>query len=81
MVIKYRVDRSLSPYVVPVGMNSIRYCGTSFKEAKKIYDETLPGKDDWNQSNPVYGVILSVYDGSRDVIKCWKGFSVSEPKV
>lgn len=81
MAIKYRVDRSMSPSDVPVGMNSIKYYGTSLKEAQKVYNATEPGKDDWNQPNPAYGVILSFYDGSRDFVTRHKGFSASKTTV
>lgn len=76
MAIKYRVDRSLSPSSVPLGMNSIRYFGTNFKEAKRVYDALKPGKNSWDQPNDAYGVILSIYNtvNYTDVIKCSKGF-------
>jgi len=76
MATKYRVDRSMSPSDVPLGMNSILCIDSSFKTAKRVYGATEPGKDTWNQPNAAYGVILSCYDtvSGKDVIKCSKGF-------
>lgn len=70
---RYRVDVVNSAHV-PVGMNSIKYLGISDREAGKVFEATPTGFDQWNQPNPFYGVILSVWDGSGYVIKRRKGF-------
>lgn len=71
---KYRVDRANS-LCVPCGMNSICYIGDSWDEARKVYTYLDTGKDAWNQPNPAYGVVLSVWNEVKNdyVIKCSKG--------
>ena len=71
-----RVDR-VNQRQVPCGMNSLRYLGGDFKEAKRIFDELNVGLDAWNQPNCTYGVILSVWNPATNeyVIKCEKGLS------
>lgn len=61
----------------PCGMNSIKYIGNSFEEARRVYNATDPGSDAWGQPNQTYGVILSVWHPERHeyVIKCVKGLS------
>ncbi len=60
---------------VPCGMNSILYIGDNWAEAREVYDAMAPGKDAWNNPNPAYGVLLSVWsDNLRDyVVNCSKG--------
>lgn len=72
MSTKYRIDRVLSRQV-PAGMNSIRGLYASFSAAKTRFNEVAPGLDTWDQPNPAYGVILSVWDGERYMVKCEKG--------
>ena len=71
---KYRVDR-VNSLRVPCGMNSIRYVGDSWGDARKVYDYLDTGKDAWNRPNPAYGVVLSVWNEVKNdyVIKCSKG--------
>jgi hypothetical protein len=73
---QYRVDRSDSAVVVPVGMNSVRYVGKSWREARKAYERIAPGFDVWDRPNKRFGVILSVWDQTKQryVVKCSKGF-------
>jgi len=68
----YRVDR-VNSRVVPCGMNSIRYLGDNAKEANDAFVKLKPGFDSWDNLNCTYGVILSVWDGERYVIKREKG--------
>ena len=70
----YRVDRAMSA-TVPCGMNSILYIGDSWREARRVYAATAPGKDAWGQPNDAYGVLLSVWsDNLRWYdVKCSKG--------
>lgn len=74
---QYRVDRSDSAVVVPVGMNSLEYLGKSRREARKAYEQTAPGQDTWGKPNARFGVILSVWDPTKRqyVVKCNKGFT------
>lgn len=70
----YRVDRAMS-LRVPCGMNSVCYIGDDPKAAAKVFEYLEPGKDAWNQPNPAYGLILSVWsDNLRDyIVKRSKG--------
>jgi hypothetical protein len=77
MTNKYRVDVSNNPAVVPAGMNSIRYIGDDWEEARKVFHATETRRDAWNQRNSLYGVILSVWTGDRYMVKCIKGFTGS----
>jgi hypothetical protein len=43
-------------------MNSILYIGDSVKRATRVFDDADPGKDDWGQPNPAYGVAISRWD-------------------
>lgn len=69
-----RVDVTNDPALVPVGMNSIKYLGNSFRDAEKAYHKAETGKDAWNHPNATYGVVLSVWDGQKYVVKMRKGF-------
>ena len=69
---KYRVDVATGR-VTPCGMNSIKYVGNDWKEARNVFASTLCGKDAGDQPNTLYGVILSVWNGSDYVVKCEKG--------
>lgn len=71
----YRVDlatKSLSP---PCGMNSIRYIGNDYSTAVFVYLCTAVGKNAWDEPDPAYGVMLSIWDSTRRdyVAKFWKG--------
>lgn len=68
----YRVDRVNQP-AVPCGMNSLLYIGDSSRSAHATFDEADIGLDAWNQPNPAYGVIFSVWNGSEFIIKRSKG--------
>ena len=72
--IKYRVDVA-SSRSVPCGMNSIKYLGNDWQDARATFAETEAGEDGWNQPNALYGVILSVWDDNKQqyIIKCEKG--------
>lgn len=72
----YRVDRSIDPARAPCGMNSIVYIGDSWQAARAAYDAAMPHIDTWGQRNIAYGVILSVWDQSKNdyIVKCRKGF-------
>ena len=74
MANKYRVDVANSR-IVPCGMNSIRYIGDNYTQAKQTFDALPIGRDAWNQENVTYGVILSVWDESKHdyIVKCEKG--------
>jgi hypothetical protein len=74
MNIHYRVDRANSEFV-PCGMNSIQYLGSSFKEARKVFNSIPSGYDVWNKPNSTYGLILSIWneDTQDYVIKISKG--------
>ena len=74
---QYRVDR-VNRRIVPCGMNSIRYLGDNFNEARDVFKELESGFDSWGQPNCTYGVILSVWDGEKYVIKCEKGLNLVE---
>ncbi len=74
MSTRIRVDVVNQP-VVPCGMNSIKYLGGNEREAAKDFEATETGRDAWNQPNASYGVVLSVWDGSRYVIKRRKGIN------
>ena len=56
----YRVDRASSPST-PVGMNSICYIGDSFPKAVGAFHAHKPGFNPWDQPDPAYGIILSVW--------------------
>ena len=64
---RYRVDRceGTSP---PVGMNSIRYLGDSAKHARETLWELEPGFDAWDQPDPRFGVLLSMWSGREYVM-------------
>ena len=68
----YRVDR-VNSHAVPCGMNSIRYIGDDASEAHRVYDKLKEGFDAWDNLNITYGVIFSVWDGKKYVIKRKKG--------
>lgn len=74
MANKYRVD-VVNSRIVPCGMNSIRYIGDNFTQAKQTFDNLPTGRDAWNQENATYGVILSVWNESNQtyIVKCEKG--------
>jgi hypothetical protein len=61
MNIHYRVDRANFEFV-PCGMNSIQYLGSSFKEARKVFNSIPSGYDVWNKPNSTYGLILSIWN-------------------
>lgn len=71
----YRVDRADS-LRVPCGMNSIRYIGDSWAQARAVFAQLDPGRDAWNQPNTAYGLLLSEWsDRAQDyVVKASKGF-------
>lgn len=69
---KYRVDRA-SSRSVPCGMGSIRYIGDSWEEAVRTFRQLQAGLDAWNQPNPAYGVILSVWKVDKYTVKLDKG--------
>jgi len=60
---KYRVDRTQDK-TVPIGMNSILYYGTSFKEATNAFHNTQVGLTPWNKEDASYGVLLSSWTGN-----------------
>jgi hypothetical protein len=65
---KYRVDRALDSNT-PCGMNSVLYLGNSEYHARKVFLASAPGKDPWNQDNPEYGVLLSMWNSvARDYV-------------
>ena len=72
MSAQYRVDVANQP-ITPCGMNSLKYLGGSFNQARKVYMETKTGFSAWGTENAGYGVILSVWNGSDYVVKCQKG--------
>lgn len=82
---KYRVDVSDSPVVVPCGMNSIRYLGDNWSEARTVFAATQVGRDAWNQENILYGVTLSVWSGQHltgdYVVKVSKGFNLTSVEM
>jgi sorbitol-specific phosphotransferase system component IIA len=56
-------------------MNSIRYVGANWLEANECFDITPIGKDAWDNNNELYGVVLSIWDSSKQeyVVKRIKG--------
>lgn len=76
MANSYRVDRANSRRV-PCGMNSILYIGDNWEKARKVYAAAEIGRDSWNNENITYGVILSVWDSSKNdyIVKCEKGLN------
>lgn len=70
---RYRVDRSQSGVVTPVGMNSILYIGGSKAKALKIYNEAQVHLNPWGKPDVRYGVSLaeSPLRGEDKVVK-WK---------
>ena len=72
--IKYRVDVTPTRSV-PCGMNSIKYLGDDWHDARAVFAETKARVDSWGKPNAAYGVILSVWDDSKQqyIIKCEKG--------
>lgn len=70
----YRVDRVMERRV-PCGMNSILYYGKSAGRASAAFETARVGLDPWNQENPAYGVVLSIWDGFDYVIKREKGLA------
>lgn len=73
---KYRVDRSKSATVTPVGMASIQYIGNSLSAANRVFATTEHGYDNWEQVDKAYGVVLSVWDEKQScyVVFDAKGF-------
>ena len=74
MVNKYRVDRAIEAPAPEVGMNSILYIGDSYEHATKVFMHATGGKDEWNQPNCLYGVMLSIWNPDRNdyMVKRWK---------
>lgn len=70
----YRVDR-VNSRRIPCGMNSILYIGDSWNTARAIFNAAQTGLDSWGKPNATYGVVISVWDASKNdyVIKCEKG--------
>lgn len=60
----YRVDVANGARV-PCGMCSIRYIGDSYNDAKRAFNRTESGYDNWNNANPAFGVVLSKWSDAK----------------
>lgn len=61
----FRVD-CVAQLKVPCGMTSIVYTGDDFREAVKVFNDTMIHADPWNNHDVRYGLILSQWDGNAN---------------